>query len=854
MSFAPSPSRLSRFPAVHRWWSIPRSGVLGLLVLAAWGLVGLLASPAAAQFAKDNAIEFTPAKLDTLDSSQQKHLDRAEVLLADGAWQEGIETLRRVADENGEKLILMPGRAGEEPGGARYLTLRSFVQWRISALPAEALAIYRRQVDPQAELAYRAATAAHNRAGLAACVSDAFCSSWGDDALLALGDAALQQGDFDAARGAWQQILPLPPQFLVSRSEILARQFYEVPEAAFAAARNATDLPAALGTLLDQWYELQNYGEPGTTEFALRRLKGEPPLDVQAALARFWKHRGVITCLSYPDTSLAAAEIHARFVLASILQRDVPRAREELESLTAHYPEATGILAGREGNLAASLGQLLAESQGWKPPHTAVTWQTFAGNPSRQTIVPGEIDIRAPLWKRDLPAVNTSLPQKGDPLRLRRPGEADARSLSYFPVVWRDALLYCDQTKIYAVRLADGEPYWPGGAERAEGEIYSDITSSPLPVRQGYLGTPRFTLTVHGDLLFARMGSPLTDRLREGQERADFSEDQGYLVCLDLSHGGRLLWKIDPDGRDWAFEGTPITDGRRLWVGMRRGNLQPEANIACFDVETHRMLWRTPICSANTAGRFLDFVKGEITHNLLTLAEGTLYYNSNLGCVVAVEAHSGRIRWASTYEREPHAGELEPPTNLVHIYRDLNPAVVAQGSVYVCPADNPRLFAFDAATGLLQWRSVRNSPEDASGILGVVENCVIAYGDRLWWFKAAGGRFLSRWPESETVNPVGLGRPVLVGDAVYWPTRTSLDVLGQTTPGRIRQPIDLGERNVVAGGNLLVAGEYVVLVSPDLASGVFQDRLYVFRRAMATETARQTTAESGTGNPGTPQD
>jgi outer membrane protein assembly factor BamB len=266
---------------------------------------------------------------------------------------------------------------------------------------------------------------------------------------------------------------------------------------------------------------------------------------------------------------------------------------------------------------------------------------------------------------------------------------------------------------------------------------------------------------------------------------------------------------------------------------MRRGNLQPEANVACFDMETQQMLWRTPICSANTPGRFLNSVRGEITYNLLTLDEGTLYYNTNLGCVAALDTNTGRIRWATAYEREPDGKELEKRSDLVHVYRDLNPCLVANGRVYFAPADNSRVFALDAANGMLHWKSVRDSPEDATGLLGVAGGNVIANGDRLWWFRADGGRFVNRWPESETLDPIGLGRGVLVGSSVYWPTRGAIEVLDQATTARQRQPINLQERKTIGGGNLLVSGEYVVLVSPDLSVGAFRDWLYVFKRSGA---------------------
>ena len=63
---------------------------------------------------------------------------------------------------------------------------------------------------------------------------------------------------------------------------------------------------------------------------------------------------------------------------------------------------------------------------------------------------------------------------------------------------------------------------------------------------------------------------------------------------------------------------------------MRKSDVRPQAHVACFDAETGRRRWRTMICAAETPG---GGQTDEITHNLLTLEQGTLYYNTNLGAV-----------------------------------------------------------------------------------------------------------------------------------------------------------------------------------------------------------------------------
>ena len=81
---------------------------------------------------------------------------------------------------------------------------------------------------------------------------------------------------------------------------------------------------------------------------------------------------------------------------------------------------------------------------------------------------------------------------------------------------------------------------------------------------------------------------------------------------------------------------------------MRHADIRPQLHVACFDTATGRMRWRRFICAAETPARG---TLAECTHNLLTLAGGTIYVNTNLGAVAALAAESGRINWLSLYPR-----------------------------------------------------------------------------------------------------------------------------------------------------------------------------------------------------------
>ncbi len=249
---------------------------------------------------------------------------------------------------------------------------------------------------------------------------------------------------------------------------------------------------------------------------------------------------------------------------------------------------------------------------------------------------------------------------------LRRIGEDPQRLLSYYPLVVGNLLLVNNDTQIFAFDVRTGGPAWPSeDASRPAGEIYAYKNSSGYSARGNRgIGVNRFAMTAHDGKLFARMGSQVTSRPLESSEHRS-----GYLLCLDLNGQGRAVWKPDgrllPDDERWAFEGAPIVSGADLYVVMRKSDVRPQVHVACFDVETGRRRWRTMVCAAETPGAGQS---EEISHNLLTLEQGTLYCNTNLGAVAALAARDGHLQWVALYPRaarRPPTGRTSaPPTSI----------------------------------------------------------------------------------------------------------------------------------------------------------------------------------------------
>ncbi|HEV3138518.1 MAG TPA: PQQ-binding-like beta-propeller repeat protein, partial [Pirellulales bacterium] len=675
-----------------------------------------------------------------------------------------------------------------------------------ASLPAEALALYRQRVDPLAQQWYDEAMARPNAARLAEIVEKMFCSSTADDALLALGEMELERAHHGAARRCWERLIEVPPA--------------RIPAARFEAVRASADVSAEEKALLEKWYVGDNHAENGQADngagIEYYQLRGDEvvPDDAAQSLVQFWKTRQFASNhLAYPGTTLPLADIRARLVLVSILEGSLKRAREELEAFARLHPDAEGRLAGRQAKYVDTLEALLNSAEDWPDVAPSEDWTTFAGSPSRTKVAPRSLDLGRQAWG----PINL-----GDPLAangansraysLRRIGEDAQRLLSYHPLVVGDLVLVNNQSQIFAFNANTGEPAWAGDPERPRGEIFADKGGLAAAGRMNIgLGVPRFTMTACDNKLFARMGSQITSRPLESSDRGG-----GYVVCLDLAAQGRVAWTIpredekSADDDKWSFEGSPLVDGADVYIAMRKSDVRPQAHVACFDAQTGRRRWRTLVCAAETPG---GGQAEEISHNLLTLDEGTLYYNTNLGAVAALAARTGRMQWASLYPRAKKAGPDGQDKRTAHFYRDLNPCIYYRGMLLVAPADCESLFALDAGSGEMTWET--QLPEDVVYLLGVGHGNLLASGDSLWWIDAERGKVVKHWPDA---TPLGYGRGILMGDQVVWPSRDALYVFDQEVSPRQtapRDPIPLSTDREVAGGNLVASGRRLLIATPD---------------------------------------
>jgi cellulose synthase operon protein C len=732
--------------AGYRWIS----GTVAILVGLSCGR--WLDPPARAQAPQRNGPRFTPN--DSGDA--ERMLTNAANQARDRQWSEALDLYQRVIERFGEKVAKVPkGEPGADPTDEFVLFMdgRRYCHRRIAQLPPEAREIYRKRVDPTAGRWYREGAGRRDAGPLRRVVEQAYCSSWGDDALELLGDLAFQDGRFGEALSAYAQLVP-----------------------------DRSDDPFVL-------------------------IHPDPSVDLARVAAKKWLCR-------------AAA--------------DQPPSQADLAEFARRYPGAAGRLAGRTGGYATILAEAIADDRLVMPGQPDGRWPTFAGSPRRTRVVPGPIDVGQVQWRVDLEKISTAR-MNGGGIRGGAPVQSRPEAmLAFHPIVLGDQVLVCDGSKVLAFNLGDR----PSGSEGGEARPVSPAWrhdpdgAAVVQVARHHSSIPRFTLTAVGHRIYARMG--MSSTLYMGGRRSGFVADPGTssIVALDWDTQGKLLWEVrsttlelphrQAGGRMQTvnFEGTPVADARNVYVAVTDHNQQTMVYVACLDAETGSKRWIRYLGTAPAepnqfqGGFNMPMIAapspGDYRHRLLTLEGSTLYYQTNLGALIALDAETGSTQWIATYPRQ------EPNRFGQDSERDLNPAVVDEGRVLVAPGDSDSIFAFDSGSGRLLWKTEPIADDvKLSHVLGVAKGRLIVTGDRVLLFDVRDGKLAGVWPDSANKSLEGYGRGLLAGDLIYWPTRAEIQVLDQRTGLKAGPPIKLREAYHTSGGNLAAGDGYLIVAQED---------------------------------------
>ena len=450
---------------------------------------------------------------------------------------------------------------------------------------------------------------------------------------------------------------------------------------------------------------------------------------------------------TYPDLSLDPALIQAKQILAMAFAGNWRQALGESKSFRARHGLTKGYLAGRVGPLADLVEAEVRRLTTLAGETNELPWPTFAGGASRQRVLHAFPSSR--LWA-DGPAWRISLPgpiqdKDSSTHRLNHPPR-----ILHDPVIFQGQVCLANTLEVWCHDLATGlkkEAYrLPIDPERPlDGE---EVEAAP---------------SVWGGRLFARLGRATS--LRGPQKEA---APGSYLVCLKLTGPGQPdnlqeIWRRSakgPGGQVALFEGDPLVLGNRAWIAMSwQIGAEVQIYLACYHARDGTLAWMQPV--AQVSG---DALPGP-QNNRLTWTGTAIVYHSPYGLLAALDPWSGRKLWAIRLPQTlSEESEVGPRDEL---------SCLADGSrLWVASSRANYLLGVDGSTGQVLWQ---RDGLGATQLWGTARNRLVFATTRgLRAVAADDGGNLEGWTSPSEGTLPALGRGLLAGGWVLWPTRDPL--------------------------------------------------------------------------------
>lgn len=447
----------------------------------------------------------------------------------------------------------------------------------------------------------------------------------------------------------------------------------------------------------------------------------------------------------------------------------------------------------------------------------------------------------------------SSKPRRRAPV-IRRRGVPKATPINEFPYLPaytrirdRDYVIFSN-----GLRLIVADPRKARGDSQSRGVYwrYPRNRSLKVQTRRNSRGfgftSPYIGATIDGEVAFVTLYSELKT-VDLGPNKMDSYSGPTTLQAFHISTGRRLwntettyvtnkkgqtvraLEQYDFYERNWSFSSPPIVRGNRIFIGINTSPVgEQESRVLCLDKRTGRPLWCTFISSIS--GGFNRWWGGgtRFVAYLTMLAEsgGTLYVQTNLGVVGALNCVTGNILWLTTYKRHVRVGNQRGETYL----RPSNPPLLHRGTIFCLTQDSRDLKAFDANTGLpmddlvekirtggrrdLQWQNLTHllRVDESWLVLGGVESQLINFRkDRIRVYPLAGA------------NTSRCGRGILHRGFLYLSTyekRPNEEIDGSLAIFSTKswKMIEQIKWKVNGGyGNLMIAGDYLVVSTNNLS-------------------------------------
>lgn len=648
-----------------------------------------------------------------------------------------------------------------------YQGPKSWAEYQILLLPEEARQIYRSLFDAQSN-DLEQAIQTQNQARLFEIFQRFFFSSSGIKAGLILTEWWILSGDFLRAKQALSRLLTYGGSELEEQIPRLLAQW------AFC-SKSLEDLDGIAQAF--QW--LQQFRR---TQLWLHTLEAPPSSQ--------------ILCLHY-------------FSLFQEIPSPLASALAQV-SLSATSPSIT--LGGTEVKVETYLENLLKQTSVQLQEED---WPTYSGNFLRNRLSkdPGISVEKDFQWSIPLPPLK--------PIENRH-SEA-SYSYPYQPIVDHERIYVNDGLQVRAFNLWTKEEVW-----RYRGFTHNDFSETSALYRNEHL---LFSVTSDQHSVYANIEEPpesQRDVFQEGsQQEYEIRRviPRRSLVCLDAKQG-TVIWTSrqaeDKILKKASFVSAPLIYKDLLFCGASYFEGTVSTYLVCLEKKTGKILYRRYLSGGQQEMNMFGCPIREAIGTVPTEKDGIIYYGTNIGTVVALEAYSGRLLWLVHYPQSP----IPPPKSYTTSFRDLqwynNPILLKKHFLLITPVDSPQILALNRYTGNVIWRRDREASKwNLRYLLGADEEQVYLSGNVVLALKLATG-------EKVWENRKGLmlprGRGVLSESAVYVPIDESLYAFDKKEGQLLNETKDRewgAKKNRENSGNLLFAQNALFVSSNDSLMAYF---------------------------------
>ncbi|MFK7739433.1 MAG: PQQ-binding-like beta-propeller repeat protein [Planctomycetota bacterium] len=538
---------------------------------------------------------------------------------------------------------------------------------------------------------------------------------------------------------------------------------------------------------------------------------------------------------------LGVRDVWCRFKIALCLRLSGERdaAQAAVEGLAeSHQDESLRILGQLESV------ESLQQSELFSRDVVAIEGSSRAGEVPGLTLVDGDL---VPLWQYRFAEPN---PYK-DPKAKRNsrtthffggsPGRTSMPFANrYGPATWVAFSSELNASGVREPRALFMEHFRLSMTDAASGILIQqgDGENEPPLAREGY---PRVRVAAADQALLR----PVEDRERRyvilGHE-GNAVQNEKPLATSKLRAYRKSDWGQAWTSEDWlegddglrgvTFLAAPSIFGESLLLpALRNGSY----SLECIDRRSGEPLWHTPLHSGGS-----KFWKAPGCR--VVVQGGTAYCSTNAGCLAAVDAFAGDLRWIRRYERVDTVHKMrkrrrKSPGNNLNVRFGNGGATYAQaaidgfapsdlivrdGLVIFAPCDGYVIAAIDAATGDAVWMLDGTTIHAPYGRI----NEVVGHNDELLFatstshlvcIELEGG--LLRWqqplPSWSGRKTSGRGRGAVLDDVVILPNQRELlvfDCANSKPMRRISLP-DFDEGREPLGGscNLVVDGPWLAV-------------------------------------------